>query len=171
MSANVRGWRELDSHRWWWVDRKLAAAIVVFAAGVAAAVIELCSHTMREWTGARPYAVALAAGLVVLVLTVLGVERFLALTESRRWRQPARVAIDTYIFSADSATQRIYGHMEELLRSLPTPPAHDPVRMRDSVEQLSGQDPEKLDALYKAIRSETDQLGPIAMTGAPFQVL
>lgn len=151
-------------HKWWWVDGKLVAAIVVLAIGVAFAVIELCDEAVRKWTVAHPYTVALSAGLVVLVLTVLGVERVLALTDSRRWRQPARVAIDTYIFSADSATQRIYRQMRELLRSLPKPPAHDPVRMLDIIEQLSDQAPETLNALYKTIRSESDQLGPIAMT-------
>lgn len=64
--------------------------MVAFTLTAALALVcgELAFGWFRQWLAARPDTVAVAVGLIFLVLTVFLVERWLALNESERWRKP-----------------------------------------------------------------------------------
>ena len=64
--------------------------------GIAGVVAELEGDAVRDWTVEHPFTVTLGAGLILLLLTVFAVERWLAWTESKRWRLPSLAALDAY---------------------------------------------------------------------------
>ncbi len=97
--------------------------VVAFTLTAALALVccELAFGWVRQWLAARPATVAVAVGLIFLVLTVFLVECWLALKESERWRAPAVAALDAYIHSADDVAQQVYSHVYELVAALPAP--------------------------------------------------
>ena len=74
---------------------------------------------------------------MLLVLTVFAVERWLAFTESERWRSPALMALNAYVFAADRVGRLINDRMLELVRELPSHP-HEP-RLNDALVFLLAQ--------------------------------
>jgi hypothetical protein len=128
--------------------------------------LELGLACFRRWLISHPFTVALGAGLIVVALTLLGVERVFGIIESRRWRSAALVALDHYVFSVDRAVQAIYERINEIVRALPQPPAHDPGRVGLKLELILEQRPEAFEELSDFIREQADALGSTAMVAA-----
>lgn len=136
-----------------------AVVVVVGLAAVGAVSLELSCTNVRNFAVQHPFLV----GVVLVGLTVFGVERAIALQESRRWRKPALSAIETYMYSADRAAQVVQTQILEQTRSLPRPPVHEP-RLREGLEQLADQDPSRLRTLAHDARREADAAGQVAMS-------
>ncbi len=137
-----------------------ARQVVVAVVGLTAVggVLELSCPAVRSFAVQHPFLV----GVVLVGLTVFGVERAIGLQESRRWRKPALGAIETYMYSADRATQVVQTRILEQTRSLPRAPVHEP-RLREGLEQLADQDPSRLRTLADDARREADAAGQVAM--------
>ena len=161
MALDQSAWPEPGTRRRLFTSRQTVVAAVLVAAGVLVYLELRCAST-REWLVAHPFTVALGAGLALLALTVLAVERLFALVESRRWRSSALAALDAYLFSADRAVQRIVDRLLDLVRTLPAPPQGEP-RVSEALEMLLEQDRPRLVALSDFVREQTDSLAVVAM--------
>jgi hypothetical protein len=137
--------------------------VLVLAGAVVVSWLEQTNADVRRWAVEHPITVALVAGLVLLALTVLGVERFLSLMESRRWRDPGREAINTWLFAADEAIRNIGLGVERAAESLALPPAPGS-KLRDFLPALAEQDPDALRDVSDLVRREAGHVGITAMT-------
>jgi hypothetical protein len=97
-----------------------------FAAGLLWILAELTVRGVQRWSVRHPVTVSFGVGLMLLVITVFAVERWLAVNESKRWRAPALMALDAYVFAADRLARRITDRLFELVRALPNPPRIEP---------------------------------------------
>ena len=96
------------------------------AAGLLWILADLTTRGVQRWSVRHPVTVSSAVGLMLLVITVFAVERWLAVNESKRWRAPALMALDAYVFAADRVARRITHRLSELVRALPNPPRPEP---------------------------------------------
>jgi hypothetical protein len=138
--------------------RRLGIAAIVLGT-LGAILLELTCPAFRDFTVSHP----LLTGVVLVALTVLGVERLIALQESRRWRNPALSSIETYMYSADRAAQSVQGEILAQTRSLPSPPSHEP-RLREALEIIAKQDRARLRPLSAYAREQADVAGHVAMS-------
>jgi len=89
-----------------------AAALVVILA-IVALTAEHASTAVSAWAVNHPITVAIATGVALAAMTILGVQRFLARKEAQRWHRPALEAVNAYLFTADRAIRGIWEVLEE----------------------------------------------------------
>lgn len=144
---------------WRWV---LAGSIVL--AAVVAICLELFSAGFRRWTVDHPVTVAIGTGAALVGLTALVVERLIAVSEARRWRTPALLGLDAYVFSADRANQRIHARLVQEVKGLPAPPGGGWVfRFGQALTLILEQRRLALLEISDFVRLEADALALVAM--------
>lgn len=138
----------------------IAAIAVALAAAavVAATATEILSQCVRQWTVEHPLTIGVATGAAFLVLTVLGVERWLTYTESRRWAMPAREALNTWLFAGDAAVQAIGTHILEAAPAEPDVAA--------AIIRLAETDPDQLRAVSDFARERAEHAAMVAMSAS-----
>jgi hypothetical protein len=78
-----------------------------------ATVAESTSEAVRQWSVGHPITVCLTTGLVLFLGTVYGFDRIVARRESNRWLEPGREALNTWLFSVDSAVEEITNRISQ----------------------------------------------------------
>jgi hypothetical protein len=143
---------------------RLGGALVLAALLAAVVALEFASPCFADWTVGHPLTVTVLVGLAVVDLTVAGVEHAIATREGRRWRLPALLAIDAYIYSADRAAGRISARINETAEEL-VPSRHPggPLRLTDVLELIVRGDSDRFDGLSALVREEADALFPLAV--------
>ncbi|MGH2880830.1 MAG: hypothetical protein ACRDK4_14640 [Solirubrobacteraceae bacterium] len=128
--------------------------------GIAGVVAELEGDAVRDWTVEHPFTVTLGTGLILLLLTVFAVERWLAWTESKRWRVPSLAALDAYAAGGLAVHQRLYDAFLSL-------PGADKFSSRgrpteESVEKMM-EAAGALSAFGSIVSNEMSGLAPVAL--------
>lgn len=143
--------------------RRLMAGVIGIA--VAAAIcLELFLADFRCWAVNHPIAVAIGTGAALIGLTAFAVERLLAAKEARRWRKPALLALDAYVFSADRTNQRIHARLAEEVKGLPSPPGGGWIfRFGEALTLILEQRRLALLELSDFVRGEADELALVAI--------
>lgn len=154
-------WRSLDTRKGRPWLRIVGMGLVGFLCLVALGLESWCPE-VRHWLVAHPAAVAVGTGLAVLLVGALGLEPLLRHSETRHWRQPALLVVDTYVFAADRVARRIRTRMVDIVDELPNPPSEHMSIARD-LECLVEQAPERLAELSDYIREQTDELSVTAV--------
>lgn len=143
--------------------RRLLAVVTALVA-IAAICLELVSADFRCWAVNHPIAIAIGTGAALIGLTAFAVERLLAAREARRWRTPALLALDAYVFSADRTNQRIHARLVEEVKDLPSQPGGGwTFRFGEALTLILEQRRLALLKISDFVRREADELALVAI--------
>lgn len=139
---------------------------LVVVLGTGGVLTELRSANARSWFTNHPVTVALATGLILLVLTVFAVERWLALQESKRWRAPALAALDAYVNGGLRTVRRVDSKLGELLdehRLREAASDNEPDLQRLFFDALMARDYHRFRSLAEVMTNEMTQLAILSL--------
>lgn len=144
----------------------LAVAAVV---GAAALTLEVVCEPFRDWTRNHPVVVGITTAFLVVTPGLLGLERWIARREEKRWRGTATAGVETYLRQADRFNSRLLAILLQADREVREP--NEDRGFRHALDRLAERNPDFFMRLSAVANEEAHANGHLALTAATTMAL